>query len=86
MNTACRNRLFLGLTVLLTGVTLLSADFLARQAYVKMFQRSHGRIAHPVYDHSLRPNTTWIDKYGPYEAPYFSNSLGFREVGSGKCL
>ena len=63
----------------LTGATLLLADFLVRRAYVKLWDRPHGRIAHPVYDHGLRPNARWMDRYGPYEAPYFSNSLGFRD-------
>jgi len=79
LNTACRYRLFLTLTVLLAGVAVVLADFLARQAYVKIFSRPHGRIAHPIYDHGFSPNTTWSDKYGPYEVPYFSNSLGFRD-------
>lgn len=65
--------------VLLTGATLLTLDFLVRRAYVALSERPHGRIAHPIYDHSLKPNAKWVDRYGPYEAPYFSNSLGFRD-------
>lgn len=65
--------------VLLTGTALLFMDFLVRKAYVNFFSRRHGRIAHTIYDHSLRPNSAWTDRYGVYEAPYLSNSLGFRD-------
>jgi len=54
-------------------------DFLIRKAYVRIADRPHGRIAHPIYDHSLKPKASWMDRYGPYEVPYFSNSLGFRD-------
>jgi hypothetical protein len=74
-----RSRIFFCLTVFLIGTALLAMDFLIRKAYVKFSDRPHGRIAHPIYDHSLKPNASWLDRYGPYEAPYFSNSLGFRD-------
>jgi len=57
----------------------LGLDFGLRRAYVAWQNKPGGRVADPVFDHGLRPNCVWKDRYGTYEAPYFSNSLGFRD-------
>jgi hypothetical protein len=57
----------------------LFLDFTVRRIYLKVEGKPLGRVADPVFDHGLRPNTAWTDRYGPYTAPYFSNSLGFRD-------
>jgi len=57
----------------------LILDFAVRRIYLVWENKPGGRVAHPVYDHGFRPNSSWIDRYGTYEAPYFSNSLGFRD-------
>jgi len=67
--------LALGLGILIC----LGLDFAVRRIYLAWENKPGGRVAHPVYDHSLRPNTSWTDRYGYYEAAYFSNSLGFRD-------
>lgn len=74
-----RYRLYRALAVGVSLLLCLLADFVCRKAYLAWENKPGGRIAHPIYHHSLRPNTSWIDRYGIYEAPYFSNSLGFRD-------
>lgn len=37
------------------------------------------RVAHPDYDHGIRPNAAGIESYGPQRAEYYSNSLGLRD-------
>jgi hypothetical protein len=68
---------------LLAGIVLLGlllADFGTRNLYSAFRKAPHGRIYHPYYDHGYRPNFDWIDKYGDWRAPYFSNSLGLRDA------
>jgi hypothetical protein len=67
--------LALGLGILLC----LGFDFAVRRIYLAWENKPGGRVAHSIYDHSLSPITAWKDRYGYYEAPYFSNSLGFRD-------
>jgi len=67
-----------GAIVLVLGI-VLAIDFSARRLYLFFRGTKHGRVAHPVYDHGLRPNTKWIDKYGNLRTPYFVNSFGFRD-------
>jgi lysophospholipase L1-like esterase len=58
---------------------VLVLDFASKNTYQAFRRVSHGRVAHPLYDHGIRENFHWNDKYGPLEAPFFSNSLGFRD-------
>lgn len=37
------------------------------------------RVAHPGYDHGIRPNAAGRESYGTQSAEYFSNSLGLRD-------
>ena len=37
------------------------------------------RVAHPEYDHGIRPNAVGTESYGSQRAEYFSNSLGLRD-------
>ena len=37
------------------------------------------RISHPVYNHGLAPLASFVHAYGDVRAPYFTNSLGFRD-------
>ena len=67
------------LSLVLALVLCLGLDFGLRRAYVTWQGKPGGRVADPVFDHGLRPNCAWKDRYGTYEAPYFSNSLGFRD-------
>jgi len=60
-------------------VVCLGVDFSVRRIYLKFENKPGGRVADPVFDHGIRPNCAWKDRYGRYEAPYFSNSLGFRD-------
>jgi len=77
---SARRRIF---GCLLAGIVLLGlllADFATRNIYLALRKAPHGRIYHPYYDHGYRPNFDWIDKYGDWRAPYFSNSLGLRDA------
>jgi len=60
-------------------IFFLGFDFAVRRIYLAFENKPAGRVADPVFDHGLRPNCAWKDRYGVYEAPYFSNSLGFRD-------
>ena len=73
------------LTVFLVFGALLFCDWGVRQIYLllwkKPFQDLHPhRVPNPVYHHGILPNQASEDIYGPYRAPYFSNSLGFRDA------
>lgn len=37
------------------------------------------RVAHPEYDHGIRPNAVGRESYGNQSADYFSNSFGLRD-------
>jgi len=37
------------------------------------------RISHPVYHHGLAPLASFVHAYGDARAPYFTDSLGFRD-------
>jgi lysophospholipase L1-like esterase len=72
-------RLFRLITAGLVFMLCLGLDFSIRHIYLIWRNKPGGRIADPVFDHGFRPNCMWQDRYGIYEAPYFSNSLGFRD-------
>jgi len=74
-----RRRLYRFFAFGLGLLACLILDFALRRMYLAWEGKPSGRVAHPIYDHSLRPNTSWMDRYGIYEAPYYSNSLGFRD-------
>jgi len=62
----------------------LLADFLVRQAYLavrpkKVAEPQTHRVRHSLYHHGIAPNSSATDHFGPYSAPYFSNSLGLRD-------
>ena len=38
------------------------------------------RVAHPEYDHGIRPNAAGTESYGSQRAEYFSNSMGLRDA------
>ena len=40
------------------------------------------RIWHPIFHHGLKPLAAFGHQYGHTRAPYFTNSLGFRDVGN----
>lgn len=74
-----RQRLYRTLALGLVLIFFLGFDFAVRRIYLAFENKPAGRVADPVFDHGLRPNCAWKDRYGVYEAPYFSNSLGFRD-------
>jgi lysophospholipase L1-like esterase len=69
----------------LGGVIALATDFAVRQIYLKFKKPGPGPESHPIrvadekFHHGLKPNSQAIDSYGPFSAPYFSNSLGLRD-------
>lgn len=72
------------LTIVLVVAVLLVGDWGVRQLYLlfwkKPFQDLHPhRVRNEKYHHGILPNQVSEDIYGPYRAPYFSNSLGFRD-------
>ena len=84
MKKAGANRPFRIAAVLCGCLFALLADFLVRQAYLalrpkKSMERQTHRVRHPLYHHGIVPNSSAIDHFGPYSAPYFSNSLGLRD-------
>jgi len=73
------------LAILLVLVVLAFLDWGVRQAYLliwkRPFQDLHPhRVQNEIYHHGILPNQVSEDIYGPYRAPYFSNSLGFRDA------
>jgi hypothetical protein len=74
-----------GFTFLVGGVLFLALDFGAKsldrwlrpppppQTHLSI------RVAHPEYDHGIRPNAAGRESYGSQSANYFSNSLGLRD-------
>src|SRR4051812_15845530 len=44
------------------------------------FVPSMFRIAHSVYGHTLRPNSTFQDRWGVFRTELITNSLGFRDA------
>jgi hypothetical protein len=38
------------------------------------------RISDPLFHHGIKPSSQGVDIFGPYSAPYFSNSLGLRDA------
>lgn len=71
---------------ILLGLGLaLAADFGVRQVYLRFKKPGPGPESHPIrvadenFHHGLKPNSQAIDSYGPFSAPYFSNSLGLRD-------
>lgn len=68
----------------LVAVVFLAGDWGVRQLYLllwkKPFQDLHPhRVRNEIYHHGILPNQVSEDIYGPFRAPYFSNSLGFRD-------
>lgn len=59
-------------------------DFGVRQLYLKFWKKPF-RDLHPLrvpdeyFHHGIKPNAQGVDVFGPYSAPYFSNSLGLRD-------
>ena len=73
------------LTFLVGGLLFLALDFGAksldrwlRPPPAPQTQLSI-RVAHPEYDHGIRPNAVGTESYGSQRAEYFSNSLGLRD-------
>ena len=74
-----------GLAVLVGAVLALTLDFVVRQIYVKVRNKPPGdkpalRISDPLFHHGIKPSSQGVDIFGPYSAPYFSNSLGLRDA------
>ena len=73
------------LTFLVGGLLFLSLDFgaksLDRWLRPPPAPQTHLsiRVAHPEYDHGIRPNAVGTESYGSQRAEYFSNSLGLRD-------
>ena len=68
----------------LVAVVFLAGDWGVRQLYLllwkKPFQDLHPhRVRNEIYHHGILPNQVSEDIYGLFRAPYFSNSLGFRD-------
>lgn len=74
-----RLKMFRVLAVTCVVFLVLVLDFACKNIYRSFRPVTHGRTSHPVYDHGYRENFQWIDKYGPLQTPFFSNSLGFRD-------
>lgn len=73
-----------GFAVLLGLVVALGMDFGVRQVYLLIRKKppadSPGlRVSDPLFHHGIKPSAHGIDVFGPYSAPYFSNSLGLRD-------
>ena len=63
----------------------LGLDFGVRQIYVKIRKKPPVdkpglRIPDPLFHHGIKPSSQGVDIFGPYSAPYFSNSLGLRDA------
>ena len=63
----------------------LGLDFGVRQIYVKIRKKPPVdkpglRIPDPLFHHAIKPSSKGVDIFGPYSAPYFSNSLGLRDA------
>ena len=72
------------LAAVMVAVLFLVGDWGVRQVYLlvwkKPFQDLHPhRVRNEIYHHGILPNQVSEDIYGPFRAPYFSNSLGFRD-------
>ena len=72
------------LALFLGVVVALALDFGARQIYLRIRKKPPAdkpglRIPDPLYHHGIKPNAQGMDIFGPYSAPYFSNSLGLRD-------
>ena len=71
---------------LLMGCTLaLGLDYGVRQLYLKIWKKpfldsAPLRVQDEYFHHGIKPNSQGVDTYGPYSAPYFSNSLGLRDA------
>ena len=74
------------LSILLGILLALAADFSIRQAYLKFIKPKSKPESHPIrvadenFHHGIKPNSEAMDSYGPFSAPYFSNSLGLRDA------
>ena len=73
------------LALILVAGVLFGCDWGVRQIYLlawkKPFLDLHPhRVQNEHYHHGILPNQASEDIYGPYRAPYFSNSLGFRDA------
>jgi hypothetical protein len=65
-------------------VMALGLDFGVRQIYLKFWKKPFQdlyplRIPDESFHHGIQPNSQGVDVFGPYSAPYFSNSLGLRD-------
>ena len=79
------NRAHKGLAIFLGVVVALGLDFGVRQIYVKIRKKPPAdkpglRISDPLFHHGIKPSSQGVDIFGPYSAPYFSNSLGLRDA------
>lgn len=73
------------LAVFLVAGVLLFCDWGVRQIYLLVWKKPFldlhpHRVQNEYYHHGILPNQASEDIYGPYRAPYFSNSLGFRDA------
>jgi lysophospholipase L1-like esterase len=73
------------LAIFLGLVVALGLDFVVRQIYVKIRKKPPVdkpglRIPDPLFHHAIKPSSKGVDIFGPYSAPYFSNSLGLRDA------
>lgn len=83
-NSRGQGPFFRGLAILVGLVVFLSLDFGIRQVYLKIrkkpFVDKPGlRVPDEFFHHGIKPNSSGVDIYGSYSAPYFSNSLGLRD-------
>jgi hypothetical protein len=86
MNSRFRQAAFVAILSTLAVLVVLALDFSVRQVYLRLRSQpvalgpKFPREKHPFYHHGLKPNASGFDTYGSLQTPYFSNSLGMRDV------
>jgi len=73
------------LAVLLVATLIVGLDFGIKKVYKKLRKPPVKPVAEhrepsPYYHHGLRPNAAVMDTFGDRQYPFFSNSLGMRDV------
>ena len=74
-----------GFAILLGLLVALGMDYGVRQVYLRIRKKPPAdkpglRIPDPLFHHGIKPNAQGIDIFGPYSAPYYSNSMGLRDA------
>jgi hypothetical protein len=79
------------LTVLLVVVSIVVSDLILAQVarrtvgpWKNEILEREARIETPPYHHGLAPYASFINYFGDWHAPYFTNSLGFRDASPRK--